>query len=444
MWSVRVRTTVASTVVVTVCLIAAGAALLAVLYNSLETSARSAADARADQIVGQLTSDTPSELDATLLSTDGQIGAVQIIDTSGAVLAGSLGDTALLSPVHLPTGQSQDLGRTDVGESDLWTIARGARSPAGPVTVVVGADREPVEKVVTTVATLLALVGPIVAGLVAFATYKLVGIALRPVERIRHRVSSITNRQLDERVPIPPSRDEIARLAVTMNEMLGRLHDGHQAQQRFVSDASHELRSPLTTITTALELAASRPNLLDAELIDDSLLPEARRMRRLIEDLLLLARTDEHHRTPVRSVDVDLDDVLLAESARISTSTTLAVRTSITPVRVSGDPSALARLLRNIVDNAVRHAESSITLSCSTFEERARIVVEDDGPGIAAEDRERVFGRFVRLDESRAREQGGTGLGLAIVAEIAADHHGVVSIDRAPGGGARVTVDLPL
>ena len=176
---------------------------------------------------------------------------------------------------------------------DYWVSARATAVPGGSVTILVGADREPVESVVTKVAALLAVGSPVIIALVVVGTYRLVGAAFRPVEAIRARVASISSTDLAQRVPIPATGDEIAHLAATMNAMLARLERGRAAQHRLVSDASHELRSPLATITAALEMASGRPELMDNELIDESLLPEARRMHQLIEDLLLLARSDE-------------------------------------------------------------------------------------------------------------------------------------------------------
>ncbi|SNS75955.1 sensor histidine kinase [Rhodococcoides kyotonense] len=443
-WTVRVRSAVASTLVVAVCLIVAGVALLGVLYDSLETSARNAAAARAVQVAEQLESDTPSQIDESLLSTDGQIGSVQVIDSSGGVVATSQGDAKVpLSTTQLEPSTTADLGRVELEGDDFWVTGMGANSPSGAVTVVVGADREPVENVVTTVAVLLAIVGPVVIALVAFATYKLVGAALSPVERIRSRVASISNSQLDERLPVPEARDEIARLAATMNEMLGRLEAGQRAQQRFVSDASHELRSPLSTITAALELAASRPDLLDESLIDESLLPEARRMRALIEDLLLLARSDETGLVE-GAVDVDLDDVMYKESKRVAASTGLEVESVIEPVRVQGDQQALARVVRNIVDNAMRHAATRVRLASSQADGYATIAIDDDGPGVPESERDRVFDRFVRLDSSRTRDEGGAGLGLSIVAGTVSAHSGTVRVVESPLGGARFVIQLPL
>jgi signal transduction histidine kinase len=444
-WTVRTRSAVAATFVVTLCLMIAGGALLLVLFHSLEASARSTADARATQVADQLRTESAAELDRSMLATDSQVGVVQVIDQNGKILAQSAGNpTGPVSRRTVAPGSTEFLGRVLFSpEDDFWVTGVGVNSPHGPLTVFAGADREPVEKVVTTVAVLLAIGGPIVVAVVAFGTYRLVGAALQPVERIRARVSSMTSGRLGERIPVPSADDEVARLAVTMNDMLDRLQAGQTAQRRFVSDASHELRSPLATITAALDLAHGHPELLDLSLIEESLLPETHRMHRLVEDLLLLARGDEHAELR-NEVDVDLDDIVYAEANRIRAITGLRVFTAISPVRITGDPRALSRLVRNLVDNAIRHTHSTIRLECADSGGRAQIVVADDGPGIPPAERRRVFDRFVRVDSPRAREAGGAGLGLSIVAQIADAHHGTVSIGESSSGGARFVVRFPL
>jgi signal transduction histidine kinase len=444
-WTVRTRSAVASTLVVALCLLLAGGALLLVLFRSLEGSAQAMAASRAAQLVDQLQTESPADLDRAMLATDSQVGVVQVIDQSGALVAQSAGSPS--QPVvsrNLSPGAREPVGRVQIGSDwDLWVTAAGVDTPSGPVTVLVGADREPVEEVITTVATLLAIGGPIVLALVAFGTYRLVGAALQPVERIRTRVSSMANGQLAERIPVPAADDEVTRLAVTMNDMLDQLEANQAAQRRFVSDASHELRSPLASITASLDLAHQRPDLLDQSLIDDLLLPEAQRMHGLVEDLLLLARADELTGSRVE-VDVDLDDLILAEAERVRSLTRLRVVAEVKPARASGDPGALLRMVRNLVDNATRHAKASIHLECAVVGNLARVVVSDDGPGLPEADRQRVFGRFVRLDTPRDREAGGAGLGLSIVAQIVKAHHGTVSVGDAVGGGARFVVELPL
>lgn len=436
-WTVRTRSAVASTLVVAICLLLAGGALLLVLFRTLEGSAQATAASRTAQLADQLHTEPPAELDTAMLATDSQVGVVQVIDQSGALVAQSAGSPPV--PVvdrRLSTGSTQSIGRVQIGPDwDLWVTAAGVETPSGPVTVLVGADREPVEDVIMTVATLLAIGGPIVIALVAFGTYRLVGAALQPVERIRARVSSMTGGKLAERIPVPAADDEVTRLAVTMNDMLDRLEANQAAQRRFVSDASHELRSPLASITASLDLAHQRPDLLDQSLIDDLLLPEAQRMHGLVEDLLLLARADELTGRQIK-VDVDLDDIVLAEAERVRSLAHVKVIADVKPARTSGDPNALSRLVRNLVDNATRHAKDGVRLECAVVGGHARVVISDDGPGLPEADRERVFGRFVRLDTPRDREAGGAGLGLSIVAQIVEAHHGTVSVHDSASGGA--------
>lgn len=443
-WTVRTRSAVASTLVVALCLVLAGGALLLVLFRSLEGSAQAMGASRAAQLIDQLHTESPAELDKAMLATDSQVGVVQVVDQTGKLVAQSAGSPDKPLANRVPPGTTESVGRVQIGQDwDLWVTAAGTRTPWGPITVLVGADREPVEEVITTVASLLAVGVPIVLALVALGTYRLVGAALQPVERIRARVTSMASGKLAERIPVPAADDEVTRLAVTMNDMLEQLQANQEAQRRFVSDASHELRSPLASITASLDLAHQRPDLLDQSLIDDLLLPEAQRMHSLVEDLLLLARADELT-GPTNRVDVDLDDTVLAEAERVRSLTHLKVITDVKAARVSGDPGALSRLVRNIVDNATRHAKEVIRLECAVVGGYARVAVSDDGPGLPDADRQRVFGRFVRLDTPRDRQAGGAGLGLSIVAQIVEAHHGTVTVGDTPGGGARFVVELPL
>ena len=444
--SVRTRSALAAAVVMTLCLAIAGGVLLLVLYRSLESTAQDAAAARAEQISAQLRTDTPREVDPSLLATDSQIGAVQIVDDTGTVLAASNGaPTSPLVTASLSPGQARRMGQVeDPGRSfDYWVSARATAVPGGSVTILVGADREPVESVLTKVAALVAFGSPVIIALAVVGTYRLVGAALGPVEAIRARVASISSTDLAQRVPIPHTRDEVAHLAATMNAMLARLERGRAAQHRLVSDASHELRSPLATITAALEMASGRPELMDNDLIDESLLPEARRMRQLIEDLLLLARSDEDA-IELRRDDVDIDDLLLAEASRLRAIGSMRTVTHIEACRTVGDRVALARVVRNLVDNAVRHASSTVTMDCRPEAGHAVITIADDGPGIPVQDRARIFERFVRLDPTRTRSSGGSGLGLSIVEQIVRSHNGTIAVGDAAGGGAVFTLTLPL
>jgi signal transduction histidine kinase len=267
--------------------------------------------------------------------------------------------------------------------------------------------------------------------------------ALAPVERIRREVEQITGDRLDRRVPEPRARDEIHRLALTMNQMLGRLQDSRHRQQQFVADASHELRSPLASIRQGAEVARAHPGALPEGELADAVLEESGRMQRLVEQLLLLTRADEG--AVVRTLqDVDLDDLALTEARRVRRKGLDVDTTGVSAGRVRGDTTSLAQVVRNLVDNAARHADRSVTVTVREVADAVELSVEDDGPGIPEDQRERVFERFVRLDEARARDAGGSGLGLAIVKEIVTAHGGTVAVSSARLGGASFVVRLPV
>jgi two-component system OmpR family sensor kinase len=445
LWGVRTRSALAAALVVTVAFALASGALLLVLQRSLQSAGDTSSAARAAEISTQLATTAPGDLAPGLLATDGRTAAVQVLDADGVVVLASPG--ALARPM-IATRPS--VGQVLVGDEDsdplvpddFRVTAEAVDGAQGRLTVLVAAGQQPVESTLVTVAALLAVGLPVIVLVVGVATYALVGRSLRPVERMRVQVAAVSSADLAERVPVPAPQDEIARLARTMNAMLSRLQAGQEAQRRFVGDASHELRSPLTTITAALELARDHPETLDAEVVGGVLLPEAERMHRLVADLLLLASADERG-LPLQVVDVDLDDLVDAEIARTRAGG-LDVVAAVHPVRVRGDAARLARVVRNLTDNAVRHAHGRIWASCCTDGGWAVLTVGDDGPGIPAVERDRVLERFVRLDAGRARSEGGSGLGLAIVVEIVTAHGGTVVVGESAAGGAEVGVRLPL
>jgi signal transduction histidine kinase len=374
----------------------------------------------------------------------GDTNAVQVLDASGAVVASSpeLRGQPPLTTAHPAAGQSVlSSQHLDIDpDADYRQAALGVEGPTGErYTVVVAQSLEVAERSTKVVKGLLLLGSPVLLLLVALVTYRMSGRALRPVEAMRRRVAAIDGRSLDSRVELPDARDEVHRLAGTMNLMLERLEGASRAQRQFVSDASHELRSPLATVRTSIEVAQAHPEGADWQATAQVVLEEAGRVERLVADLLLLAQTDERG-LQLRRTDVDLDDLVEAEALRVRATTSLRVTSSVQAVRVRGDRDRLARVLRNLVDNAARHAHEQVTLSLRTDDGRAVLEVEDDGAGVVEQDRGRVFQRFVRLDDSRSRSEGGTGLGLAIVHELVQAHGGDVGFVEA----ARIRVRLPL
>jgi signal transduction histidine kinase len=445
-WGISARSAFVAATVVFIALILAGAGLVAVLYRSMLSGIDSSAAARVSYVAAEVETDGVNQMLPEVLRTDERILAVQVIGADGKVVA--LSDSAPNTPM-VPISEIGEGVRIGIPEraSLFGRIRFSAQTVSAPggarYTVLVGEGSQVVRSAVKSAVIALAIAAPIVIAVSAGATYMLVARSMRSVDAIRSRVADISTSDLAERVPVPESRDEIAALAETMNEMLARIESGHMAQQRFVGDASHELRSPLTTIISALDVAVAHPELFDKELAAGTLIPEAHRMQALVDDLLLLARADERGLV-IRREDVDLDDLAADEAQRLRRETSLDVHTELTPIRLVGDPTALSRVLRNLLENAALHAVSRIDMAVSSGGGDAVVSVADDGPGIPAADRERVFDRFVRLDPDRSRSGGGAGLGLAIVSEIVAAHHGSVTVDDQPGGGTRMTIQLPL
>jgi signal transduction histidine kinase len=249
------------------------------------------------------------------------------------------------------------------------------------------------------------------------------GLALAPVESIRRRVDAIAASDLTQRVPPSGGDDEIARMARTVNAMLDRLEASSLFEQEFVSNASHELRSPLTTLLTTTERAASDPDRANWPQVGEIVMREGRRLETLIDDLAWLARHDEHRE--IATVDVDLDDLLFEEGQRVRLLTPLGVDTTgVQPTRVTGDPAMMKRMIRNVVDNATRYATHELCFASHYDDYEAVVTVTDDGEGMDVSQSARFFERFIRSDPARARQSGGTGLGLAIVTEIVIRHGG--------------------
>ena len=309
--------------------------------------------------------------------------------------------------------------------------------------MVVGRATESIDDDLSAARNLLLGGIPIVLALAAVLVWVVVGRALRPVDRLRGDVDAIVATGLGQRVGAPGTADEIDRLASTMNDMLGRLDDQAEARRRFVSDASHELKSPVANVRALVESAGDDPSPEQWAELRTALVGESNRLQLLVDDLLFLARGDEGRLEPAQAV-VHLDDVVFDEAERLNPLTTVTVdASSITPVDVVGDQALLARLVRNLVENAARHATSRVRLDLHTDRAWARFVVSDDGPGVPDAEQARVFERFARVETGRGRTAGGTGLGLAIVAQIARDHGGRVQVGTSEEGGAAFVVDLP-
>jgi signal transduction histidine kinase len=365
--------------------------------------------------------------------------AIQVLDAQNRVRAASDG-TDRLVPVLRPaevtavrSGARLVVPGSRIGLSGPLRVVGLRAGPASdPQTVVVAVDFGGVRSGVTVLALGLAIGAPLLLAVVALAMWWVTGRALRPVEALRRGAAGLSG---PGRLPVPAAQDEIRRLAETLNEMLGRLDAAGARQRAFVSDAAHELRSPLASARTQLEVAAMVDAGTPAGALAADVLLDVERLGRLVDDLLLLARLDEAPRRPRAPLDLHaLASDVVARYAAARVPVTLSP--GGTSCVVSAESGAVRRVLINLVDNAVRHARSAVTVSAAPD----GFTVTDDGPGIALADRERVFDRFTRLDSDRGRNSGGAGLGLAIVRELVGAHGGTVSLgDADPGLVATVT-----
>ena len=288
----------------------------------------------------------------------------------------------------------------------------------------------------------LLLVCGAIAVVVWFGARRLVGGALRPVDQMRNDLATITETNAARRIEVPATGDELAGLAVSMNNAIERLDAAVSAQRRFVSDSAHELRSPLAGIRATLELA-DRDVARSPQAIRDSML-QVDRIGALIDDLLNLARRDAGIASPFQVSDID--DIVRSEMRELSLRhpTVAVIRNRIDPVQSSIYRDGVARVVRNLLDNAAKYCNSTIAVSLTVDAGHWLLVVDDDGHGIRVEDRDAVFQRFTRLDSSRSRDTGGAGLGLAIVAGTVAEHAGSITLGQATLGGASFRVRVPI
>lgn len=449
MSGVRARSTVFATFVIAIATVMGSILLYTLLQRALVSSAQDVATSRASEVARAIGTVPLSAVRDDLVQNTRENQLIQVIGPDGTVLASSSARAATksLSTLRPPVGltvsnQVKTLRFLERGIPFLIT-ARGVDRDGDHDTVVIATSLAAQSESLERLSSYLVAFVPLSILLVAAGTWFLLGRALRPVEHIRIRAARIGADRLAERLPVPPTRDEVARLAMTMNDMLARLEGAQHIQRAFVADASHELRGPLATLDASLEIVASDQTGGAWNDLQDVMRVEVARMERLVDDLLLLAKADDQG-LRLRREDVDLDDILLSEVRRLRTNDRVAVEAQITPARVVGDSIRLGQMVRNLVDNAATAAHSRIHLSLSATAAYAQIVVEDDGDGVDESDRDRIFDRFVRLDASRSRNSGGSGLGLAIVREIVRGHGGTVVVGDSGLGGAGFTVTIPV
>jgi signal transduction histidine kinase len=385
----------------------------------------------------------PAPLPASALDAS---ATAQVLDASGHVLAASRTLTGMPAVYLLQAGTTQAVRQkaaNGVVPSEVQVVATRTTVAGRPVVIIAATSTSLLHQLTTEIAARLLFTVPIALILAGLAVWLIVGRALRPVEHIRRAVTEITSADLSRRVPEPGTPDEIGHLAHTMNDMLERLDDAARQQRRFVADASHELRTPLAAIRTTLDVGLAYPDRAPWPVIAERAVQQSARLEELINQLLLLAKADERQLAG-QADEVDLAAVLrdtVAQLPEHRAEIDLRIAANLT---TTGDAANLGRLFRNIIDNALRYAAGRVVVSAAADGEAVKVQIDDDGPGIPAADRARVFDRFVRLDSSRERGTGTTGLGLAIAREIAVAHHGDITLLERPGGGTRAVVTLPL
>lgn len=441
--SVRLRTTTAAVLVVGITLGLSAVGLSVLLRRSLVLSLRTATELRSADVASLI---RQARLPASLPQVGDDQALVEVFDSAGREVAASSelqGSTRL--PQFLPADRAlltRIVEKPEFDdEEDFVVTARRVASEEGDLVVYAAASLDNTDETMATVNGALIVGVPLMLAAFGFTSWVVMGRVLHPVEAMRAEVAEITARDLSRRVPERGSEDELGRLARTMNGMLDRLQAAADRQHRFVADASHELQTPLASARAQLEVGLVHPGATDWPATARDVLDEHERMERLVQDLLFLARNDEAG-PPARRTRLDLDDVVLREAERVRERARVAVDLSrVSGGQVVGDPDQLLRVVRNLLSNAERHARSTVTVELGAENAMVELVVADDGEGIPAEHRGRVFERFTRLDPGRARDEGGTGLGLAIAKEIVESHGGTIGV--LDGDGTRIAVRLP-
>lgn len=442
--TIRFRITAIAAIAVAAVLTLLAIAIVTLVRRELFTNLDNSLEQRADTYETAFGEEDNDDL-SVLLNTNDEDRAAQLVDADGRVIAATPNLTRSPALTGFRSGEVQTIRTTQVAdlEDDSYRLlSRSVDTDTGAAVLHVAQNVDDLNDTTRNLAIALTAIVPLVVTVLAILVWWLVGRTLRPVELIRREVADISGTDLERRLPVPGQADEIARLAQTMNQMLDRIDHAGRQQRQFVADASHELRTPLTRIRTELEVDKIQPG-ADLAATHDTVLEETIAVQQLLDNLLFLARSDEQQH-PDRHTAVDLDDIVLREAAQHRTGTTITIDTSsVSAAYLNGDPSQLARLVGNLLSNAIRHAQSHVWVELSERNGRVELTVSDDGPGVPTEAIDRVFDRFGRADDARTRDDGGSGLGLAIVRDIVRRHGGEVRYQAAQHGGASFTVDLP-
>ena len=444
--SIRARSTLIAAAIVGVSLLIGSIAMIWVLRSTLQDNLDMTLQQQATETAISLGAGaTPAEL----VGGQSDEAFVWIGTSTGELLAvgGSL--VPVESPIAL-AGQGvqtidliveefhQGKSAAEIERERLRVAS--ASAPDGTV-VLVASELESVTRPVAAVSSALLIGVPLVVALAAAVAWLNTGRALRPVEEIRSRASQISGSTLSDRVPVPAATDEIHHLAETMNSMLERIEHHSDSMRQFTADASHELKSPIANIRAIVDTAdlAADPTASKARLAH-----EADRLGNLVENLLYLAASDEGRAPRMNRTSVNLDDLIFDEAEILASAGAIRIDIDgVEPVVIEADREMLRRVIRNLGENALRHARSTVWIGVSEVGDNIAVLVSDDGDGVAPVDQRRIFERFTRLDAARDRQSGGSGLGLSIVQSIAAAHGGSISVQERGGGGAAFTLMLP-
>ncbi len=435
--SLRVRITAGAVLVVLLAVAGAGLAVIRVLEREMVTQIDTSLTSTADYIDRALTSgeglpteEGPDDLYVQFLSPTGRVLGASDAAADAPALGPPLGD-----------GTESGIASTDDSPYGPLRVLTQPSPTDASVTLVVAKSSDDIADVRDSLERLLLAMTVGLTLFLGIVVWVVVGRALRPVDAMARAVGEVGDRELDTRVARPGTGDELDRLADTLNDLLARLDDAVTRERRFVSDASHELRTPITGLRALLETepedqAAVRASRAEA-------LAAVGALQDLVDELLTLARADEQGQGPAGG-PVDLDDLVLAQAAALQRTTSLRIDTTgVSGGQVRGRDTDLARVVENLAANAARYAVSTIAFSVRECDGTVVFTVTDDGPGIPESDRGRVFERFTTLEDSRAGMRSGTGLGLSIVAAIVTAHHGTVVAGAGDGRGACFTVRLP-
>ena len=441
--SLRTRATLVATLLCALVLSAGGLLLVTTLDRHLTTSNDDLSRSRVRDLLDQAAAD---ELPDVLRNVNDD-SVAQVLAADGTVLAASAnieGRGAIVAPGGPAAGERRTIQAPDDSETETYRVwVQSGPGPGGAVTVVEGSSLESVRETTAALRRFLLIGVPIFVVALGLVMWLVLGRTLARLDRIRAEVDAIGHDQFERRVPDDGRRDEVGRLAATMNRMLARVDASAQRQRRLVADVSHDLQGPLAAQRVSLELALSAPDVIDVEVLRRDVLGTTSEMEHLVDDLLVLAAADEGE--PSVATPVDLDAVVLEEAARARSTGVAEIDTSqVSAGPVRANPSELRRVVRNLLDNAASHAESRVVLKVEVADERVTLDVVDDGPGVPTAERDRIFERFHRGDPSRTRGGKGTGLGLAIARSLAERAAGSLELvdDGRPGAHFRLTLPV--